>query len=442
MPERCIGPIDLAKTADDRLSPAWELGRETRTVWTWRRGRLLRPALLTGCLVAGGAIALAVLPGAISRAKTIPEKPRPRSTDPNLFRPTEAQWASLTIEECTPRMFRSVMATDGKIAIDEDNATPVFSPYAGRVVRLFAKAGDRIEQGRPLFAVEAADMVQGQNDFLNALTGLNKAKATQRMTDVAFKRHKELVQFNAVAKRDLEQAEAANVNAENDTKSAEAVLQAARNRLRILGKSDAEIDSFEKDGRISAETLIVAPLTGTVVLRKVGPGQFVGNGSSDPVFVVGDLARVWLVANVRESDATSVAVGQPVEFSILAAPDRVFKATVVYIAPSVNPDTRRLQVRAEVPNPEGILRPEMFANVAIVTGAASSPSLPRHALIYEGDAARVWVAGQDHSLELRRISTGLTNGGYVQVLAGLRAGELVVTQGGLFVDRLAQEPGP
>ncbi len=399
--------------------------------------------MLTGCLIAAGAIALAVLPGAIAtRAKTIPEKPRPRSTDPSLFRPTEAQWASLTIEECTPRTFRSVLATDGKIAIDEDNATPVFSPYAGRVVRLFAKAGDRIEQGRPLFAVEAADMVQGQNDFLNALTGLNKAKATQRMTDVAFKRHKELVQFNAVAKRDLEQAEAANVNAENDTSSAEAVLQAARNRLRILGKSDAEIDSFEKDGRISAETLIVAPLTGTVVLRKVGPGQFVGNGSSDPVFVVGDLARVWLVANVRESDATSVAVGQPVEFSILAAPDRVFKATVVYIAPSVNPDTRRLQVRAEVPNPEGILRPEMFANVAIVTGAATSPSLPRHALIYEGDAARVWVAGQDHSLELRQIGTGLTNGGYVQVLAGLRAGESVVTQGGLFVDRLAQEPGP
>jgi cobalt-zinc-cadmium efflux system membrane fusion protein len=335
-----------------------------------------------------------------------------------------------------------VLATDGKIAVDEDNATPVFSPYAGRVVRLYAKAGDKVEQGRPLFAVEAADMVQGQNDFLTALTGLNKAKAQQRMNDIAYKRNKELLQYNAVAKRDLEQAEAAAVSAENDTRNAEAVLQASRNRLRILGKSDAEIDAFEKDGRISAETLIVAPLTGTVVQRKVGPGQFVANSSSDPVFVVGDLARVWLVANVRESDATSVVVGQPLEFSILAAPDRVFKATVVYIAPAVNPDTRRLQVRAEVPNPEGILRPEMFANVGIVTGEATTLSLPRHALIYEGNVVRVWVSREDRSLELRQISTGLTSGGYVQVLAGLGAGESVVTQGGLFVDRLAQESAP
>lgn len=412
-------------------------------MWTWRCGRLLRSVALWVGVLVGAVGALGIFTDSVvTKGKTAPERSRPRSTDAGRFQPTDEQWASLTIEACVPRTFRSVLATDGKIAIDEDNATPVFSPYAGRVVRLFAKAGDRIEQGRPLFAVEAADMVQGQNDFLTALTGLNKAKAQQRVTEIAFKRHKDLLQFNAVAKRDFEQAEAAFITAENDARSAEAVLQASRNRLRILGKSDAEIDVFEKEGRISAETLIAAPLTGTVVQRKVGPGQFVTNSSSDPVFVVGDLARVWLVANVRESDATSVLVGQPVEFSILAAPNRIFKATIVYIAPAVNPDTRRLQVRAEVPNPEGILRPKMFANVGIVSGEASSLSLPRRALIYEGEAVRVWVSREDRSLELRQISTGLTNGGYVQVLAGLRAGEMVVTQGGLFVDRLAQEPGP
>ena len=373
--------------------------------------------MLTGCLIAAGAIALAVLPGAIAtRAKTIPEKPRPRSTDPSLFRPTEAQWASLTIEECTPRMFRSVLATDGKIAIDEDNATPVYSPYAGRVMRLFAKAGDRIEQGRPLFAVEAADMVQGQNDFLNALTGLNKAKATQRMTDVAFKRHKELVQFNAVAKRDLEQAEAANVNAENDTRSAEAVLQAARNRLRILGKSDAEIDSFEKDGRQRRDPDRRAPdgyggaaqgWSGPVRRQRLERSGVRG-WRPRPRLAGGQRARKR--CHQRGCRPAGRVLDPGGAGSRLQGDGRVRRSQ------RYNPDTRRLQVRAEVPNPEGILRPEMFANVAIVTGAATSPSLPATRSSTRGMSRACGWRGQDHSLGLRQIGTGLTNGGYVQVL--------------------------
>jgi membrane fusion protein, heavy metal efflux system len=346
----------------------------------------------------------------------------------------------LTVESVVEQQFRTLLTTDGKIAVNDDRATPVFSPYAGRVMRLFAKAGDRIEQGQPLFTVEAADMVQAQNDFFTAVAGLNKAKSILLVSEMAFNRHKALLQGNAVARKDYEQAEAAFVGAESDVKAGEALLQATRNRLRILGKTDAEISRFEREGIISAETLIPSPLSGTVVQRKVGPGQLVGNGSSDPVFVVGDLSTVWLIANIRESDSMKVFPDQPMEFTLLAAPDRLFQARISYIAAVVNSDTRRLQVRAEIPNTEGTLRPEMFVSVTIVIGTQTmSPSAPRRALIYEGEGARAWVARDDKSLELRQVKTGLTNGTQVQVLDGLRVGEKIVTQGSLFIDRLAQQ---
>lgn len=276
-----------------------------------------------------------------------------QGTEGGTFRPTEAQWASLTVETVAQQPFRTLLTTDGKIAVNDDRATPVFSPYAGRVMRLFAKAGDRIGQGQPLFTVEATDMVQAQNDFFTALTGLNKAKSILLVSEIAFNRHKALLQGNAVARKDYEQAEAAFVGAENDVKAGEALLQATRNCLRILGKTDAEVSKFEREGIISAETLIPSPLSGTVVQRKVGPGQFVGNGSSDPVFVVGDLSTVWLIANIRESDFMKVFLDQPMEFTLLAAPDRTLRTRISYIAAIVNSDTRRLQVRAEISNAEG-----------------------------------------------------------------------------------------
>jgi cobalt-zinc-cadmium efflux system membrane fusion protein len=355
------------------------------------------------------------------------------------FKPTAAQWASLTVEPVAQMPFRTTLVTDGKIAINEDVTTQVFSPYAGRVIKLFAKPGDRVEKGQPLFVVEASDMVQAQNDFLTAKAGVNKARTQLVVAEIVLHRHRELLAGNAVAKRDFEQAEIGHVSATQDLKAAEVALEAARNRLRILGKSDAAIGAFE-EGRqsISAETTVPAPISGTVVQRKVGPGQFVAGASNDPVFVIGDLSTVWIVANVRETDASRIKLGQKIEFTILAAPDRVFSAEIAYIPSSVNPETHRIQVRAEVANSDGLLRPEMFANVIIVTADhAAAVAVPRHAVIYEGENARVWSVRADRSIELKTIVPGIVTDGFVQVVSGLDAGETIITRGSLFIDRLA-----
>src|ERR1700716_3812149 len=225
------------------------------------------------------------------------------------YRPTPAEWASLTIEPVAQREFRAETVTEGKVAVDEDRSTPVFSPYAGRVMKLLVRPGDSVAQRQPLFVIEAGDTVQAQNDFIAAMTGLNKAKSALHLAQIQHKRAKDLFEGKAVPLKDYQQAEATLSQAQNDLRSTQTALEASRNKLRILGFTDEAIATFQEMGRINPETTIFAPIAGTVVQRKIGPGQYVNSGASDPVFVIGDLSTVWLTAFVREADASNVSGG-------------------------------------------------------------------------------------------------------------------------------------
>ncbi len=207
-------------------------------------------------------------------------------------------------------------------------------------------------------------------------------------------------------------------------RSAEIGLDAVKNRLVILGKSLAEIDGLvSKASKISAEATVNAPIAGTVISRKVGVGQYIQAGSSDPVFTIGDLSTVWLVANVRETDVPAIRIGQRVDVRVIAYPGRSFDAKITYIAPSIDPATHRLPVRAEVENPDFLLKPEMFANFTIYSSdEARAPAIPEDAIIYEGEEARVWVAAADHRLSSRQIKVGRTKDRMVEVISGLQPG--------------------
>jgi cobalt-zinc-cadmium efflux system membrane fusion protein len=354
------------------------------------------------------------------------------------YMPTPAEWASLTTEPVIERAFRAEHVTEGKIAVDEDRSTPVFSPYAGRVTKLLARPGDAVKQRQALFVIEAADTVQAQNDFVAATTGLNKAQSALDLAQLQDKRAKDLFEGKAVPLKDYQQTQATLIQAQNDLRSTQTALEAARNKLRILGLTDEAITAFGEKGRINPETTIVSPINGTVVQRKIGPGQYVNAGASDPVFVIGDLSTVWLTAFVRETEASMVAVGQEIAFNVLALPGRDLTARIDYVSAAIDPATRRLLVRATIDNKEGLLKPEMFANVTIYS-PSDHPAIgvPKQALIYEGDQVRVWVAHDDKSIELRQIKPGLINGDLVEVVGNLKPGEQIVTKGSLFIDRAA-----
>ena len=354
------------------------------------------------------------------------------------YTPSPAEWASLTIQPVTERSFREEHVTEGKIAIDEDRSTPVFSPYAGRVTKLLVRPGDSVVKGQALFVIEAADNVQAQNDFIAAMTAMNKAKSALDLAQLQGQRAKDLFEGKAVPLKDYQQSQATLIQAENDMRSSQTAMEAARNKLRILGLTDEDIATFQEKRRINPETTIFAPIGGTVVQRKIGPGQFVNAGASDPVYVIGDLSTVWLTAFVRETDSANVAVGQDVTFNVLALPGRPLSARLNYVATAIDPTTRRLLVRATIDNKDLMLKPEMFANVTIYS-ANDHPAVgvPKQALIYEGDQVRVWVANPDKTIELRQIKPGLTNGDLVEVIGNLKPGEQIVTRGALFIDRAA-----
>ena len=354
------------------------------------------------------------------------------------YTPTPAEWASLTIQPVTERSFRAEYVTEGKIAIDEDRSTPVFSPYTGRLTKLLVRPGDSVTKGQPLFVIEAADTVQAQNDYITAMTGMNKAQSALDLAKIQDTRAKDLFEGKAVPLKDYQQSQATLIQAQNDLRSMQTALEASTNKLHILGFTDDDIATFRQKGRINPESTVFSPIAGTVVQRKAGPGQYVSTGASDPVYVIGDLSTVWLTAFVRETDAASVSVGQDLNFSVMALPGRPLTARISYVAAAIDPATRRLLVRATIDNKDGALKPEMFANVTLFSASDhQAVGVPKQALIYEGDQVRIWVAHEDKSIELRQIKPGLVNGDLVEVAGNLKPGEQMVTKGSLFIDRAA-----
>jgi cobalt-zinc-cadmium efflux system membrane fusion protein len=388
--------------------------------------------------IAAGVI-FVLLPALASLAAPKTEAAAAPAAAPGTFRPTPAQLAGFKTATVAEQVFRTEQVTDGKIAIDDDRTTPVFSPYSGRVTRLIARPGDVVKQGQPLFAIVASEFVQGQNDLAAAAAALSTAKAQLALTTAAEKRQHALFDAQAAARKDWEQSQADLAAAQATMRSAETGLAAVHNRLKILGKTDQEIEALQTAGKVNAEALVPSPIAGTVIARKVGLGQFIQSAASDPVYSIGDLSTVWLVANVREADAPLVKIGDAVSVHVLAYPGRTFKAKLSWVASSVDADTRRVAVRAEVENEDAALKPEMFATFAIRTGDdLTALAVPQSAVVYEGDKAHIWQLRDDGLMALREIQAGPVQDGMVEILSGLEPGAKIVTAGSLFIDRAAE----
>ncbi|MBO0737449.1 MAG: efflux RND transporter periplasmic adaptor subunit [Alphaproteobacteria bacterium] len=377
------------------------------------------------------------------------QRPEPvqsaKSTDPvGTLRPTQEQWRTLKLEPVTLRAFLPEQVTEGTIAVDDDLTTPVFSPYSGRVTKVIGMLGDVVEPGAPLFVINASELVQAQNDLITALANLQSSRSQLKMAQTTEKRAHELYLAQGGSLKDWQQAQTDLITALNTVRSNEIALHAVRRRLRILGKTDQEIAALEAlpTQKLDSVATVTAPVRGTIMQRQIGVGQYINSeaaGATNPVYTISDLSTVYLIANVREVDAPLMKVGLPLEVHVLAYPGRAFKGKVSYVAPSIDPTTHRLPVRADVENPDGALKPGMFANFSIITGEASTaPAVPPSAIVYEGERARVWVAGEGDTLALREVRTGRISDGMVEIRAGLSPGEKVVTSGTVFIDRAAR----
>jgi cobalt-zinc-cadmium efflux system membrane fusion protein len=353
---------------------------------------------------------------------------------------TADQMHQLSVIKVELHPFRVRKSAIGQIAYNEDTSTAVLTPFTGRVTRLIAKIGQTVKRGDPLFEIDSPEVVQPQNDFIAAATATNKARSALDLARIVEKRLKDLYEGSAAPLKEWQQAEAQLVAAQNDMRAAEISLEAARARLRIIGFSDEEIADLKDKGRIRRATPVIAPIDGTVIARKVGPGQFVRNDTGDALYTVADLSTMWLKAQVPENEIPNIRVGQEVEVKVGALPGRVFRARITTIGAATDLTTRRTVVRSEVANPDGALKAEMFANFKIATGADElSPSVPVEAVIREGDIAVVWVEEEPMLFRRRPVTIGMEQDGRVQIRDGLAAGASIVARGAIFVDNEWQQ---
>ena len=375
-------------------------------------------ALLTGALVAPADLT------ALNESKT-----------GDSVRVTADQMHQLQIVNVELYPFRVQKSAIGQIAYNEDTSTAVMTPFPGRVTRLIAKIGDQVKRGDPLFELDSPEVVQPQNEFIATLSATNKARSQLDLARIVEKRFRDLYEGKAAALKEWQQAQGQLVGAENDMRSAESALEAGRARLRIVGFSDGEIAALKDKGVVRRATPIPSPIDGTVIARKVGPGQYVRNDTGEALYTVADLSTMWLKAQVPENDIPLIRVGQEVEVRVSAIPERVFKARITTIAAATDVATRRIVVRSEVPNPDGALKSEMFANFKIVIGADEpAPAVPIDAVICEGDLAAVWVESEPTLFRRRNVKLGMEQEGRVQIREGLAVGERIAARGAIYVD--------
>lgn len=399
-------------------------------------------------LAAGGGVLLLaaatapMLKAAVSKptAQPVPPAGAPRAA--SGFRPTPEQLQTMTLLTVASQAFDETRRANGRIAVDENRSTPVFSPYSGRVVQVLAEPGAWVRQGQPLFVVQASEFAEGRAALAGALAERAAAVAQLKLAQEAEQRAGEVHRTGGGALKDWRQAQSDLAAAESTERTAQAAVAAARSKLAILGQTPTQIRALETgraaDGD-SARAVVAAPISGVVMQRAVGLGQNIGAGGDAPQFVIADTSRVWLVAQAAESDVATMRLGATVEVTTPAQPGRVFSARIDNVAPALDPETRRLAVRATLANMDGALKPGLSASFTIKTGeGGASPAVPTEAVIREGDTARLWVLAPDGILRARPVRTGGVSNGMVQIVSGLAPGERVVTRGALFIDEAGQ----
>jgi cobalt-zinc-cadmium efflux system membrane fusion protein len=407
-----------------------------------RRGAVWVLGGLAGLAVVLALLAAGPLRAAVGRWQHT-ESPRPPvavvASDPNVITVDDRQLQRMKLELVQVRPFQIEKRAVGRIAFNEDRTTPVFTAYAGRMVRLLAGPGDDVQPGSPLAQIDTPDLVQAENDFINAGSGLRKARNQVELARRVAARDTELFAAQAIAAKDVEQAQSDLRNAEHDLRAAEGTYAATRDRLRVFGKTDADATRLEEHRQVDPHMVLASPIAGTVTARKVGPGQYVKPDNPDPLFTIADLSTMWLLAQVAEADISLVHAGQLVEVQVAAYPGDLFRARVTNVGAAVDPVTRRVSVRAEIANPGQKLKPDMFASFRIMTGTqVQSTAVPVTAVVRDGEQAAVWVVSEPQRLTRRAVTLGIEQGGVVQVLTGLHPGEQVVVDGGIFLSNAEQ----
>jgi membrane fusion protein, heavy metal efflux system len=336
-----------------------------------------------------------------------------------------SQLNSIKIELAGSYQFPVERDAVGNIDFDEDLSVQVFPAYQGTILKTFGELGARVQKDEPLYTIKSPDLIQAESNLIGAA-------ATFELTN------KELLRvqgLGGIAEREKEQAT-------SDQQTAEGALKAARDAVLVFGKTNAEIDQMIASRRTDPALVVRSPIAGKITYKVAQPGFLVQPGNVPAPYSVADVAIKWMLANVSETDVPLFHLGQPVQVKVMAYPDHAFQGKVSKIYETVDPNTHRVTIRSEIADPHDELRPGMLANFVIrVRNPVEATAIPANGVVREADGTMTaWVTTDRRRFEQRIIKIGLRNDDRVQVLDGLRRGELVVADGAVFLSNMLSAP--
>lgn len=341
---------------------------------------------------------------------------------PQFVELTEKQTGSLKIGPAELRNFELLKTAVGTIDFNQNMLVQVFSQYPGKIIKAFFNLGDEVKQGDILFTIDSPDLLQAESALLASAGVLELQTRT-------LARATQLLRAGGSAQKDVDQAT-------SDQQTAEGNFKAAKNSVRIFGKTDPEIEQILAQRKVDSTLLVPSPISGKIIARNAAPGFLTQPGNAPAPYSVADLSTMWMIANVIETDAPAYRLGQEVEVKVPAYPDTVFHGHVTTVGSMIDPTTHRQLVRSEIADPQHLLRSGMFASFVIRMGdPAQSPAVPVEGVVREGDGTMtVWVTTDRRRFVKRTVRVGIQQqGGWSQILEGLVPGELVVTDGAVFL---------
>ena len=335
--------------------------------------------------------------------------------------PDQNRDTRLTVETVSDHALGGVIQTVGRLTFDDRRVSHIFSPLNGRVTRLMVDPGQRVKAGQTLALIDSPDLG-------SALSDARKAEAALKAADKELARQKELFEAHAGARRDLETAEA-------NYGVAVAERDRAQQRAASLYAPDAQ--------GVSQGFQLKAPIAGEVIARAANPGAEIqgqyGGGTAVELFTIGETDQLWLLADLYEVDIFRVQVGSPVTLTLTGYPGGPIHTKVEWVSGALDPATRTAKLRCPVANPKRLLKPEMFAQVAITVDPAQALAVPRSAVTRIGNQTFAYVdlglmANGTRRFECRPVQVEeQVSGDLLPVKAGLKAGERVVTQGSMVL---------
>ncbi len=371
-------------------------------------------------LAASSWILTAVLVSGCSRAPASDDSQAAADSSGVITLPAE-QVARIHVMDVTPTTFHLTVSTTGTVAFDGDQSTQVLSPISGPVERVLVEPGVRVTRGQPLAIVSSPDFAAAVADFRKAQAEAQNARHIADLDVQLFKN-------DAIARRDMEQAQ-------TDAVAAEADREAALQQLVALGADAADLDTLKAGRPIAAEGGVIrSPIEGTLVEKMITPGQLLTAGDT-PCFTVADVSRMWVLGHVFETDLAQVATGDSVDVTSNAYPGARFHGRIDYVADLIDPDTRATSVRVTVPNPDHRLRQGMYVNVAIHSSQARQGILVPVSAVERDEDNRpfVFVGLGGGKFQRRTVTLGHRVDEHYEITEGLASGDRVVSEGELFL---------